>query len=73
MMIQFLHYSNVTMKYLYCSNISFTMFWTDIARFLQYFRNLFDGFINIVAILQNVKGIFSINQKFDSIRDLKKI
>ena len=34
------------------------MFWTDIARFLQYFRNLFNSFINILAILQDFKGIF---------------
>ena len=35
------------------------MFWTDIARFLQYFRNLSDSFINILAILQDFNGIFS--------------
>ena len=32
------------------------MFWTDIARFLQYFRKCF---INIFAILQDFNGIFS--------------
>ena len=35
------------------------MFWTDIARFLQYFRNLSNSFINIIAILQDFNGIFS--------------
>ena len=35
------------------------MFWTDIARFLQYFWNLFNSFINILAILQDFNGIFS--------------
>ena len=35
------------------------MFWTDIARFLQYFRKLFNSFINIVAIFQHFNGIFS--------------
>ena len=30
----------------------------DIARFLQYFRELFNSFINILAILQDFKGIF---------------
>ena len=35
------------------------MFWTDIARFLQYFRNLSNSFINIFAILQDFNGIFS--------------
>ena len=46
---QFSHYSN----------IPFTMFWTDIARFLQYFRNVSNSFINIFAILQGFNGIFS--------------
>ena len=35
------------------------MFWTNIAWFLQYFRNLSNSFINISAILQDVNGIFS--------------
>ena len=35
------------------------MFWTDIARFLQYFRNLSNSFINIFATLQVFNGIFS--------------
>ena len=35
------------------------MFWTDIARFLQYFWNLFNSFINIFAILKDFNGIFS--------------
>ena len=35
------------------------MFWTDIARFLQDFRNLSNSFINIFAILQDFNGIFS--------------
>ena len=35
------------------------MFSTDIARFLQYFRNLSNSFINILAILQDFNGIFS--------------
>ena len=35
------------------------MFWTDIARFLQYFRNLSNSFINIFAILQDFNVIFS--------------
>ena len=35
------------------------MFWTDIARFLQYFINLSNSFINIFAILQDFNGIFS--------------
>ena len=47
------------MKYEYYSNILFIMFWTDIARFLQYFRNLSNSFINIFAILQDFNGIFS--------------
>ena len=34
------------------------MFLADIARFLQYFRNLSNSFINIVAILQDFNGIF---------------
>ena len=46
------------MKYEYCSNIPFIMFWTDIARFLKYFRNLSNSFINILAILQHLNGIF---------------
>ena len=50
--------SNITMKYEYCSNIPFMTFWTDIARFLQYFRNLSNSFINIFAILQHFNGIF---------------
>ena len=45
---QFSHYSN----------IPFIMFWTDIARFLQYFRNLSNSFINIFAILQDFDVIF---------------
>ena len=56
---QFSHYSNIKMKYQYCSKITFIMFWADIARFLQYFRNLSISFINILAILQNFKEIFS--------------
>ena len=47
------------MKYEYCSNISLIIFWTDIARFLQYFRNLSNSFINILAILQDFYAIFS--------------
>ena len=35
------------------------MFWADIARFLQYFRNLSNSFMNILAILQDFNGIFS--------------
>ena len=35
------------------------MFWTDIARFLQYFKNVSNSFINIFAILQDFNGIFS--------------
>ena len=35
------------------------MFWTAIARFLQYFRNLSNSFINIFTILQDLNGIFS--------------
>ena len=35
------------------------MFWTDIARFLQYFRNFLNSFINTFAILQDFNGIFS--------------
>ena len=35
------------------------MFWTNIARFLQYFRNLSNSFINIFAILQGFNEIFS--------------
>ena len=35
------------------------MFWTDIVRFLQYFRNLSNTFTNIFAILQDFHGIFS--------------
>ena len=35
------------------------MFWTDIARFLQYFRNLSNTFINTFGILQDFNGIFS--------------
>ena len=35
------------------------MFWTDIARLLQYFRNLFNSFINIFTILQDFNEIFS--------------
>ena len=31
---QFSHYSNIKMKYQYCSNITFIMFLADIARFL---------------------------------------
>ena len=46
-------------KYYNCSNIPFIMFWTDTARFLQYFRNLSDSFINILAILQDFNEIFS--------------
>ena len=34
------------------------MFWADIARFLQYFRNRSNSFINILAILQDFNGIF---------------
>ena len=55
---QFSHYKNITMKYEYCSNITFIMFWTDIARFLQNFRNLSNSFINILEILQDFNGIF---------------
>ena len=51
-------YTNITMKYEYCSKIPFIMFWTDIARFLQYFRNLSNSFINILAILQDFNEIF---------------
>ena len=39
--------------------MSFIIFRTDIARFLQYFRNLSNSFINIVAILQDFNRIFS--------------
>ena len=46
------------MKYQYCSNIIFIMFRAEIARFLQYFRNLPKSFINILAILQDFNGIF---------------
>ena len=44
----------------YCSKILFIMFWTDIARFLQYFWNRSDSFKNILAILQewNISSIF---------------
>ena len=35
------------------------MFWTDIARFLQYFRNLSNSFLNIFAILHGFNEIFS--------------
>ena len=35
------------------------MFWTNITRFLQYFRTLSNSFINISAILQDFNGIFS--------------
>ena len=55
---QWSHYSNIKMKYQYCSNITFMMFWTDIARFLQNFRNLSNSFINILAVLQDFNGIF---------------
>ena len=55
---QFSHYSNIKMKYQYCSNIPFIMFWTDIARFLKYSRNLSNSFINILAILQDFNKIF---------------
>ena len=34
------------------------MFWLDIAKFLQYFRNLSNSFINI-TMLQDINGIFS--------------
>ena len=47
------------MKYQYCINVIFIMFWADITRFLQYFRNLSNRFINILAILQDYNGIFS--------------
>ena len=40
------------------------MFWTDIARFLQYFKNLSNSFTNILAILQDCNGVFS---KYSSI------
>ena len=46
------------MNYEYSSNILFIVFWTDIARFLQYFRNLSNSFINILAILQDFNRIF---------------
>ena len=55
---QFPHYSNIKMKYQYCSNIPFIMFWTDIARFLEYFWNLSNSFINILAILQDFNEIY---------------
>ena len=55
---QFAHYSNITMKYECCSNIPFIMFWTDIARFLQYLRHLSNRFINILVISQHYNGIF---------------
>ena len=35
------------------------MFWTDIARFLQYFRNLSNSFVNTFAILKDFIEIFS--------------
>ena len=35
------------------------MVWTDIARFLKYFRKLFNSFINILEILQDFNRIFS--------------
>ena len=35
------------------------MFWTEIAKILQYFRNLSNCFINIFAILQDFNEIFS--------------
>ena len=54
---QFSHYSNIKMKYQYYSKITF-MFWADIGRFLQYFRYLYNSFINILAILQDFNGIF---------------
>ena len=47
------------MKYQYCSNITFIKFQTDIARFLQYFINLSNSFINILAIWQDFSEIFS--------------
>ena len=56
---QFSNYSNIKMKYQYCSHIPFIMLWTDIARFLQYFRNLSNSCRNIFAILQDFNGIFS--------------
>ena len=49
---------SLEMKYQYFSNIIFMMFWADIARFLQYFRNLSNSFINMLAILQDFNGIF---------------
>ena len=55
---QFSHYSNIKMEYHYCSNITFIMFWAEIARFLQYFRNLSNSSTNILAILQDFNGIF---------------
>ena len=41
------------------SNILFIMLWTDIARFLHFFRNISNSFINILAILQHFNRIFS--------------
>ena len=43
----------------YCINIPFIMFLMDIARFLQYLRNLSDSFINNLAILQDFNETFS--------------
>ena len=34
------------------------MFWADIARFLKYFRNFSNSFINIFTISQDFNGIF---------------
>ena len=55
---QFSHYSNIKMKYQYCSKITFIIFWADIARFLQHFINLSNSFINIFAILHDFNEIF---------------
>ena len=49
------------MKYQYCSNITLIMFWADIARFLQYFRNISHSFINIQ---RNIFELFSQNYGF---------
>ena len=65
-----------------CSNITFVIFWADIARFLQYFRSLSNSFINILAILQDFNGIFlkySLNitvlcgYRYDPFKKIKKL
>ena len=41
-----------------CLNITSTIFWGDIARFLQYTNNIFKNFQNILAILPHFNEIF---------------